>query len=137
MKFVHIGSANPKFLDINIKREENSDPLALSNNFDTQAHIDSQQEYEHLAGDLKPEDCDVQIKIEVQEHEQDFTMDSVDKVDSMDESRSSGEKYLLQVSVVDPCNFYTAPDPFRENTDLDPDPAPDSTKNRKKITSFI
>ena len=61
--------------DINIKREENSDPLALSNTFDNQAHIDSQQDHEsrdeHLAGDLKPGDCDLQTKIEVHE---DFTI---------------------------------------------------------------
>ena len=114
MKFKHTNSAKPKIAellcepefteasctdniaDINIKREENSDPLALSNNFETQAHTDHQ----HLAGDLEPEDCDVQIKMEVQE---DLTMDSdqVNSLDAVDQVNSvevtplsSGEKYF-------------------------------------------
>ena len=110
MKFVHINSAKSEITeilckpelseilctdndaDINIKREENSDPLALSNYFGTQAHIDGQ----HLDGDLEPEDCDVQVKIEAHE---DFTMDSVDQVDLLDQMDAGDQVNSVEVSL--------------------------------------
>ena len=112
MKFKHTNSAKPKIAEIlcepefteasctdniaDINININSDPLALSNNFETQAHKDSR----HLAGDLEPEDCDVRVKMEVQEDltmdsDQVYSLDAVDQVNSAEVTPlSSGEKYF-------------------------------------------